>query len=290
MNIKHLSVADFIIKLQSEKDYLFELEDSYLPFEIQAEKQQHDLLITVVNGIPLQLKEQGKLLFEAKDTNQNYFSIELYDTYLKCIVFDQHSIGKVQQIALLKNDFSEWTIYVDSSNLEAVKYPLLYPMGPLILYYLTVKFNAIMIHASGVFDGEKGRIFTGFSGNGKSTMAYLWQSAGAGIVNDDRLIIRNEGDKYFMYNTPMYYSDISKKVPLHEIHLIRHNPENIIKKITGAKAVSGVMAFCIQHGYNSRYIEQHLAFLSQLFRHVSIYEVGFVPDLSIVDYIRKNAE
>jgi hypothetical protein len=156
------------------------------------------------------------------------------------------------------------------------------------MHYLTVKSDAVMIHASCVFDGKKGRIFTGFSGNGKSTISKIWADAGNLIINDDRIIIRKSDGRYYAYNTPMYYSDISKKAPLDAIYLISHCPENRMKKISGALAVSKVLAFCIQNNFEQKLIQNHLNFLSELSAHVSVYELGFVPDASVVKFIVDN--
>jgi hypothetical protein len=93
-----------------------------------------------------------------------------------------------------------------------------------------------------------------------------------------------------MHNTPMYYVDIPKEKPLHSIYLICHSRENIINKLSGATAVSRLMAYCIQHGYNSIILQHHLEFLTQLCSKVSIYEVGFKPDTEIVDLIKGHAD
>ena len=82
--------------------------------------------------------------------------------------------------------------------------PLKYPLGPIIMHYMTLKADAVMMHASCAFDGVKARIFSGFSGAGKSTMSKIWSEARNQIINDDRLIIRKQGDDYVVYNTPMY--------------------------------------------------------------------------------------
>ncbi len=289
MNSKIICIAGFNIRLQSEKADNIALEESFLPFVLTNDSKSIDLLINTINGIPPELMNDENLLFEAKDQQQKYFSIYQHEQSYKFIVYNQRADNEIQQIALLNKNFSEWIIYKNSHEENNVVYPLSYPMGPLVFYYLTVKYNAIMIHASGVFDGEKGRIFTGFSGAGKTTMAYLWQKSGNRIINDDRLIIRKENADYFMYNTPMFYTDISKKTLLNSINLIYHAPDNIVARLNGAKAVSRIMAFCIQHGYNNRFIEHHLEFLSELCSYLPVYEVGFLPDEKIVNYIKTYA-
>ena len=159
-----------------------------------------------------------------------------------------------------------------------------------MLHYLTLKIDAVMMHASCAYDGRTGRMFTGFSGVGKSTISKLWAQEGSRIINDDRLIIRRHGEEYRVYNTPMYYQDIPKVAPLGGIFLIRHYPENELKRVKGALAVSKVMAYSIQNNFDRRYVAQRLAFFSDLCSRVPAYELGFVPDASVVEYIRSYEE
>lgn len=287
LEFKNISVAGFNIKIQSEKIENISLEDSYFGF-IADDYVNYDVLITTVNNIPNELLDQSDLLFEAKDHELKYFSIYNHKNGYKFLVYDQSKENKIQQVALLNNDLCEWIIYFEKSDNDKEKYPLMYPMGPLVFYYLTVKFNAIMIHASGVFDGEVGRLFTGVSGVGKSTMANIWQNSGSFIINDDRLIIRNEESGFFIYNTPMCYVDANKKVKLDYIYVINHAPKNISKSIVGVNAVSRLLAFCIQHSFKHSVIEHHLDFISNLCTKIPVKEIGFVPNNSIVNFIKSN--
>jgi hypothetical protein len=156
------------------------------------------------------------------------------------------------------------------------------------MHYITLKTNAVMMHASCAYDGKKARLFTGFSGAGKSTMSMLWSKAGRQIINDDRLIVRKQDGVFFVYNTPMYYKDIPKKAPLSSIFLISHSPENRIKKLSGAMSITRVMAFSIQNNFDRRFIESRLDLFTELCSLVGVYELGFVPDESVVNFVLDN--
>jgi hypothetical protein len=287
MNQLIVSVAGFTIKLQSDNN-IMSVENGYVPFILNDYTGHIDIMIHAKEGIASDHLAEANLLFEARNEVQKFFSIYKHGQSYKIIVFNQQEVNQVQQVALVNHDFSEWTVYSNSPKDNTAVYPLQYPLGPLVFYYLTVKYDAIMIHGSGLFDGEKGRLFSGFSGVGKSTMARLWQQSSCTIINDDRLIIRKEKDGYVMHNTPMFYADNPKCAPLNSINLIKHAPENMIKKLNGATAVSRVMANCIQHGYNNVFIEHHLTFLTSLCSKLAIFDVGFKPDPSIVDFIKIN--
>ena len=279
-----LRVADCTILIRSE--HAFEVEEGYLPFLTDGEPSDFrpEITIDVIPRLDPGMLEGKKQVFEAENEQQKFYSIYEMPEGLGFAIYNQQTYSEIQQIALLSNDFSHWEVYYDATEQEA--YPLKYPFGPIMLHYLTLKIDAVMMHASCTFDGKKGRMFTGFSGVGKSTISKLWAQDGSRIINDDRIIIRREGELYKVYNTPMYYQDIPKMAPLGAIFLIRHFPENELVRVKGAKAVSKVMAYSIQNNFDRRYVAQRLSFFSELAARVPVYEFGFVPDESVVEYIR----
>lgn len=281
----YLSIADFTIKINSELP-LF-IEEGYQLFLKEENFRNPDFSVDCFCGFPDEFLNITNFVFEAKNESQKFYSIFNLERGLGFYIYDQQELNVIQQIALLDETMTKWRIYSNPLT-DGTLFSLKYPMGPIIMYYLTVRNEAVMIHASGVFDGKKGRLFTGFSGYGKSTMSRLWLSLGYQIINDDRLIIRKQEGEFFMHNTPMYYRDNPKKTPINSIHLIRHASENICIKISGAQAVSKVLAFCIQNNFDKQFIQNHLSFISELCSESDIYETGFLPEIDIVKYIMEN--
>ena len=282
-----IRVAECDILIRSAQP--FELEEGYLPF-LNEEGWDHEPVITidVFQELPETLLNGLPLLFDAENEQQKFYSIYGMESGLGFAIYNQQTHSDIQQVAVLNEDFTHWTVYYDASVADA--FPLKYPFGPIMLHYLTLKIDAVMMHASCAYDGITGRLFTGFSGVGKSTISKLWAQEGSRIINDDRLIIRRHGDDYKVYNTPMYYQDIPKEAPLGGIFLIRHFPENQLRRVMGAMALSRVMAYSIQNNFDRRYVAQRLAFFSELTARVPVYELGFVPDASVVSYIREQEE
>lgn len=278
-----INIAEFSIKLFS--DSVIELEEGYLPFVRNDEDQNLDIRIQCIAGLPAKYFE-SEPVFEAENEVQKFYSIYKKDAGLAFVIYNQQTKNEIQQIAFLDKSFTCWKIYSVASENKLL--PLKYPMGPIIMHYMTLKSDAVMMHASCAFDGEKARVFTGFSGAGKSTMSKIWSEAGNLIINDDRLIVRKQDDGFYVYNTPMYYRDIPKKAKLNSVFLISHSPENRIKKLDGALAISKVMAFSIQNNFDRQFIQDRLNLFTQLCSQIGVYELGFVPDESVVNFIIAN--
>lgn len=275
----NISIAEIVLHVFSKQ--IIEMEAGYVPFLVEAEKTA-DIQVECFQGLPFSTTDSLEIVFEAKNEQQRFYTIAKAETGLCFVIYNQQTKDEIQQVAYLNSTFDYWKVY--SKDAMALKYP----MGPIIMHYLTLFTDAVLMHASCAFDGKKGRMFSGFSGAGKSTMSMIWAEAGSQIINDDRLVIRKMGADFFVYNTPMYYTDISKKAPLSAVYLISHSPTNIIKRTKGALSVSKVMAFCIQNNFDKSFISKRLEFFSQLCSVTPVYEIGFVPDQNVVTFITEN--
>jgi hypothetical protein len=282
-----IQVADFVIKITSGDGTILKLGEGFDSFICD---ESEDLAATVVfyGQIPTQFLSPTKSLYKAKLDDQLFWEIVEHENGVMFKVYHPEKLNEIQQIALYEEQKKEWTIYCLSEigDAGAEANPLAYPLSPLLWHNLVVNNEAIMIHASGVFDGEEGRIFSGFSGVGKSTMAKLWNSKGSLVINDDRLIIRKKKDGYWMYNTPMYYPDAYKKSRLHHVYLPYHHSEFSVTKLEGIQGVARMMAFIIQHGYNQKNQDAYFQFVSDLMTTLPICQLGVVPIQEVVDFIQ----
>lgn len=284
-----LRIANFILQINSKDGAEVSLEEGYKPFLISATAEKPHMVINAYCQLPKQQIPRGKVLYSAKMPEGELWNVaKSGDTYIFNI-FDSERPGVLQQVCTTNSTFKEWNVYMATSLQQAAFFqPIKYPLGPLLMYYLTVKNEALMIHASGISDAGVGRIFTGVSGKGKSTMAKLWFDNGAGVINDDRLIIRKETSGYSIHNTPMFYADEPRKAALHAAYIIYHAKQNKLEEQRGAHAVAALAANCIQHGYNRAMLEHHLAFLSEMVNHIRVYALGVVPNASVLQTIRSH--
>jgi hypothetical protein len=283
-----LTVADYFVKISSDENYPIFFEEGYSNFLQLEEVEKYDATVVCHAGLPEESRYAGEVIFDAVLDKKRLWQVVRTKSERAFIVFNPNKIEEIQQVAFLNDESTEWNVYsrVLTQNNDSFISPLSYPFGALILYYLTLNSNAFMIHASGVWDGETGRIFSGFSGVGKSTMAKIWEEEGAHIVNDDRLIVREVNGEYFMYNTPMHYADLNKQAQVSKFYFPFHAKKNSAEKLSGAQALSQLMAFCFQHNYDKKYTEHLITQLEKITQHASTYKLGVVPTPSIIDFIR----
>ena len=258
---------------------------------------KNDVLIRIHSG-PCNLPAGAERVFHAPfieeidgimiHNNPDFWSVWKYSSalYIKTI-FPNLTDPKN---ALLKFSLteSEWDLWMETDRNEID--PFEYPLDGLILYYLSVINNDIMIHASGVNYAGNGYLFSGSSGKGKSTIASLWDNRGAKVIHDDRLIIRNTGNGYRMFNTPVYDNDDPCDSPLTRIFIIEHGIENRLIQLKEAAAVTQVMANCIQHSWGQAIISNLLESVSEMCMIVPTYLLFFIPERSIIDHILKDDE
>jgi hypothetical protein len=93
-----------------------------------------------------------------------------------------------------------------------------------------------------------------------------------------------------MHSTPVNENDEAGYSPIHAIYLISHGTENRSVRITGAEAVSRVMANCIHQAWGREIISGLLESVSTMCSNVPVYKLSFLPDLKIIDEILNNGK
>ncbi len=64
--------------------------------------------------------------------------------------------------------------------------------------------DAFFVHGCAVVRGREGHLFFGPSGSGKSTLADLATRAGGGVLADELVIVRREGEAFTVHGTPFW--------------------------------------------------------------------------------------
>jgi signal peptidase I len=196
--------------------------------------------------------------------------------------------GDEEPLLVMNRDSNKWDLFMDTK--EKIIDPLPYPLDGLIIYYLTLKKQAIMIHASAVNTEGRGWLFSGSSGNGKTTIAKLFDNYGIEVVHDDRLVLLRDNGEWFIHSTPVYRNDVPRCVKLDHIWLLEHGESNISTPLRGATATALVLANCIQQNWDKESIATLLSAVDALTSSVPVSRLRFVPDNDVCKYLLLRTE
>lgn len=296
MNSYSLNIADYTLTFKSAHPGL-SLQPSSRFVNFLTECENPDIVIDVHVGECIEAKNSeqvfGAPLFEEKNgipikTNDKFWSVTRLPGYIFMKTAMPYVPSVNEAVLTIPDGSSSWSIWI-SNEIDPID-PMAYPLDGLLLYYLTVIHNDIMIHASGIQYNNNNLVFSGVSGQGKSTMSRLWANSGAEVIHDDRLIIRNKNDGFWMHNTPIYDNDIPKKALITELFLISHGESNSLTPIKGSEAITSVLSNCIQHTWDKQMVLNTLKTVSDFVSEVPIAKLSFIPDTGIVDYLLKKKE
>ena len=105
---------------------------------------------------------------------------------------------------------------------------ILNPIVEVCLLTRLAREGGLLLHSAGVLSPTGGYIFTGASGTGKSTLSGFFDTRGASVLSDERMIIRKTGEAFVMHGTPWVGSGAYAKNesgPLTELFCISHGQE-----------------------------------------------------------------
>lgn len=170
-------------------------------------------------------------------------------------------------------------------------FPLEYPIDELVMMHRLSLGEGVEVHALGLADEDgSGYLFLGHSGAGKSTTARLWMDRpGVRLLSDDRIILREHGDQFWMYGTP-WHGDAgiasASRARLSSIFLLEQAPKNELTPVSQARAATELFARSFVPHYLKNGIHFTLGFLDQLTRSVPCCVFRFAPTQSAVEAIR----
>jgi len=276
-----VSIADIVVRfISADPKSRFYLSPTYKDFIVREGKP--DVVLYVHRGsIPEFPGEE--LIF---DSSSAWTFSRSGEKYIIRII--RRNISRTSELVAMDPEFRSGDIYIDE-ELFSPFIPLDY-LFRLLMIFLVPLNEGIEIHACGIIDNGKGMVFTGPSGFGKTTTANLWNGTeGVKVLNDERIIIRKRGGRFWVYGTPWHGLGgfaLPDGAPLERIFFIRHAEENMITPKSGAEAASGILARVYFPSFDQFGLGHLLDICSQLASEVPCYELGFVPDERVIDFIR----
>jgi hypothetical protein len=172
--------------------------------------------------------------------------------------------------------------------------PLEYPLDELLMVHWLAGGHGIEVHGCGLTDAAgTGHLFVGHSGAGKTTMGKLWRRrSGVRILSDDRIIVRREGDQFFMYGTPWHgQGKLSEqgRARLAGIYLLHHGREHQLSPKGGADAASHLMSRCFVPFHDAAGLAFTVEFVQRLVTAVPCADLWFRPRGDVVDFLQNAA-
>jgi len=292
-----LSIAGIIIHFIADSNLKLLFTESHRQFIVS--EGEPDLRLKIHYGPlpPLKLEEK---LFDSGVIWALYRSDGIYEMTFKADVFGLTPY----QVALIDSRFESGDLYVRVPNSKKVAkstkpghdalpciIPIAYPLDEVFMVNLLARGRGVEIHSCGVNYKGQGMIFTGTSGTGKSTLGRLWKDErDALVLSDERIIVRRIDGRFWMYGTPWYSSagtSSPEGVPLERIFFIKHSPQNYALPLKAGDAASRLFVRCFPTFWDESCLNYTLGFVGQIAEQVPCYELGFVPDKSVLEFVNK---
>jgi hypothetical protein len=195
--------------------------------------------------------------------------------------------GKADNVVVFGEDYKKGAMY-QKSVIELFRRFI----DQFLIINLLSRNRGFLLHASGVVWQEKGICFAGPSGAGKSTLLNLFRDevSREALLNDDRLALRNYGNRWRVFGTPWYgESRVSSAnaADLSAIFFIRHSKRNYIRKLSASQICPQLMVLGLLPLWDKSATSAVLATFGNLIQNIPAFELGFLPGKGAVDLIKK---
>lgn len=303
MTKRLLKIGDIIIGMESrfafeklsKDEQRLEMQERFKNFLCGGEEDPHIIIkIEIVDKLPrVHRAEPVFITHHFQDGRENWRLVKKGNTYIyKCPLK-----GK-KQLMLVNETFDRVNAYLkpkkDKGRVWNVS-DLIYDfLQVLLINYFAQRKSGIFTHAIGVKDlNGGGLLFTGKSGCGKSTTARLWHKhSKAMVLNDDRIIVRKQNGKFFIYGSP-WHGDFSdyltsriESAPLEKQFFIYHASKNTARRISKKEAFNLFYPALFPTFWDKRCLENIVSFTQDLIKSVPCYHFGFLNDERVIGFVR----
>ena len=197
-------------------------------------------------------------------------------------------------IAIFNKDHTKGHIYKGKNYVKAFKKGnltslLCFPTDQILFARLLADRDGIILHGSGLILKEKGFLFVGHSDAGKTTVVKIFNHH-AKILNDDRMIVKKEDGRFYLYGTP-WHGEVSlvapDRVPLKAILFLNQAEENRIERTEGLEAFKRLYECTIKPLVTKRWAENALDICQALSCEVPCYDLYFDKSGGVISTIEK---
>jgi hypothetical protein len=279
----NLSIADLHFNVSSRKLPLFlDYDTSYKQFLITQAKP---LVLTV--DVSLLFKEELpdiSNLTRIFETPESWYMLS--GSSGKFIVFQppNNPDRDPAWIARIAPDLHHVDVYCEkkkhggSPEKQVIDNPVRYPLDQILLINCLLG-KGLLIHAAGITINDKGFLFAGVSGAGKSTICSLFQDSGVNtILSDDRMVVRKSSQEFLMYGTP-WAGDagiaVNESEALQGVFFLKHSSKNRIRKLTPEESLDKFFKVASLPWYDKKDLHRSLDFCDDLLKEINMYELNF---------------
>ncbi len=151
----------------------------------------------------------------------------------------------------------------------------------MLVAYALVARGGVLLHAAGVADGDRARVFFGVSGAGKTTLSRLAHDAGRRILSDDMVALSPQDGRVYALAIP-FAGDFRAAAPhdahdLQEILRLRQAPAHALVPLRQSDAVASLLK-CTPFVNRDPFVaDRLLGNLDALLRGAPAQELAFAP-------------
>lgn len=144
--------------------------------------------------------------------------------------------------------------------------------------------KAIAIHSSTIVSDDRGILFLGESGTGKSTHTRLWRENidGAVLLNDDSPIVRIIDGEVRVYGSPWSGKTACYKnehYPVAGFCRLAQAPHNKIKRLQPLLAIGALLPSCPPIFAHDEYLQDHIcSTIGDIVQSVGVYRLECLPN------------
>jgi|WetSurMetagenome_2_1015567.scaffolds.fasta_scaffold246203_1 hypothetical protein len=281
-----IKVADVVLTAVSRHPAIdLTLSEPHLSFQITSDRA--DISFHYL-GAAIPPYQHTQLIF---DSGGSYRIYQEADRYLIPL-----GLGECTRLAAFDLGFTQGEVYCSfpqdagGSPSPLTIYLFEHPLDQLALVNYLARAQGALLHSSGLICDDQGWLFVGMSGAGKSTIAKIWQAAGGKILGDDRIVLRRQNGLLHIHGTP-WPGELGvaspDSAPLKNIFFLEKSPRNFIRPLPPMEVVTRLVAGSFLPLYNKQGMAAILDFFSQVISDIPCYELGFVPEAGVIDFLRE---
>jgi hypothetical protein len=164
---------------------------------------------------------------------------------------------------------------------------------PFLMCFMIImlQFKGTVIHSNATIINEKGFIFCGHSGAGKTTISKLLSGFKNNIVlTDETAILRINNDAIYVYGSPWKGSGANffcrKYSKLSRIFYLKHGNDNYIRELSSKNSIELLVKQAFPFFWDKLYMIKNINILNNIVNQIKSCELYFLPDDSSVNYLK----